>query len=175
MDVKVYKKETVLQPEGAQQVYVPSVIDIIPEFIEVEADSVINNTWTLESLKRIADVKIENNRLIINSDKVTYANGNLYAHVTEEQMIGCELAEGKEELEQQCALATIFQKGLDPLDLEDGIRWSEAILEEISTFQLIQDIMTAVENVTSAVTVVFDIVEDAEGRTYLSYKLQEAL
>ena len=175
MDVKVYTKETVLQPSGAEQVYVPSIIDIIPDLIDADYDPVINNTWTLESLKKIADVKIEGNKLIINSDKVTYENGNLRARLTEKQITGCATIEGKDELEQQCALATIFQKGLDPLDLESGIRWSEAILEEISVFQLMQDIMTAVESVTSSVTVVFDVVEDAEGRSYLSYKLQEAL
>ena len=33
MDVKVYKKEEVLQPSGTEYVYVPDVIDIIPNIV----------------------------------------------------------------------------------------------------------------------------------------------
>ena len=130
MDLKVYQKEEVLQPTGAEEVYVPDIIDLIP--------------------------------------KIETVNGV-------EMLTGCELVDGKDMLEQQCALATIFQKGLDPLDLNDGIRWSEAILEEVSSLQLIQDIIDAVERVTTSIIVIFDTVEDDEGRTFLSYKLQEVV
>lgn len=176
MDVKVYKKETVPQPtgEGAEDVFVPDVIDIIPDLVEVESDySIRDNKWTLDYLKKIADVRIEGNRLIINSDKVYYANGNLYVTLTANQVIGCELAEGKDELEQACALATIFQRGLDPLDVNDGIRWGEAIREELSALQLIQDITEAVSKVSSSIKVVFDTIEDDKGNQFLSYKLLE--
>lgn len=128
MDVKVYKKETVKQPSGAEDVYVPDVIDLIPEFEEING------------------VKM---------------------------LTGCELVDSKDMLEQQCALATIFQKGLDPLDLNDGIRWSETILGEVSCLLLLQDIIDAVERVTTSIVVIFDIVEDGEGGYFLSYKLQE--
>jgi hypothetical protein len=130
MDLKVYQKEEVLQPTGAEEVYVPDIIDLIPKIETVDGV---------------------------------------------EMLTGCELVDGKDMLEQQCALATIFQKGLDPLDLNDGIRWSEAILEEISSLQLIQDIIDAVERVTTSIIVVFDTVEDDEGRTFLSYRLQEVV
>ena len=174
MDIKVYQKETVLQPSGTEEVYVPNVIDIIPEIIELETTGdVMRNIWYLENLKRVADVRVENGKLIINSDKVRYENGNLYVTLTEDMMINCEEVEGKAEIEQQCALATIFQKGLDPLDLNDGIRWSEAILEEISALQLIQDIVEAVEKVSTSIVVTFDTVEDENGMSYLSYKLSE--
>jgi len=128
MDVKVYKKEEVLQPSGSESVYVPDVIDIIPK-IEV-----------IDGVETLTD---------------------------------CELVDGRDVLEQQCALATIFQRGLDPIDLNDGIRWSEAILEEISSLQLIQDIIEAVARVTSAISVIFDTVEDDKGNSYLSYRLVE--
>ena len=128
MDIKVYKKETVAQPSGEEEVFVPDIIDIIPEF------ETVDETETIKT---------------------------------------CELAEGRDELEQACALATIFQRGLDPLDLNDGIRWSQAIIEELSTIQLIQDIMEAVGKVTTSVKVVFDTVEDENGQQYLSYRLLE--
>lgn len=127
MDVKVYKKEEVLQPEGSEYVYVPDVIDIIPE----------------------------------------------YSESNEQQLISCEIVTGKEEVEQSCALATIFQRGLDPLDMEDGIRWSEAILGETSVIQLMDDITNAVEKTSTAVTVVFDTVTDKNGNSYLTYSLKE--
>ena len=174
MDVKVYKKETVLQPSGREDVYVPDVIDIIPSVIEIEdTDSVRNNIWNLEQLAKVADVQIIDGKLIINSNKVRYENGNLYITLEREQIVNCELVDDKEMIEQQCALATIFQKGLDPLDINDGIRWSEAILEEVSAIQLIQDIIEAVEKVTTSVTVTFDTIEDDNGNSYLSYKLTE--
>lgn len=176
MDVKVYKKEEVLQPQGSEQVYVPNVIDIIPEVIEAESTGDIrNHVWYLEQLKRVADVNVVDGKLIINSDKVRYENGNLYVTLTEEQIIGCEVLEdgNKELLEQACALATIWQRGLDPVDLNDGVRWSEAILEELSCLQLIQDITEAVASVTTSVKVVFDTVEDDNGQQYFSYRLLE--
>ena len=176
MDVKVYKKEEVLQPEGSEQVYVPNVIDIIPTVVEAESTGDIrNHVWKLKQLKNIADVSIVDGKLIINSDKVRYENGSLYVTLTEEQIIGCEIVDDDthDALEQACALATIWQRGLDPLDLNSGVRWSEVILEELSCLQLIQDIMEAVANVSSSVKVVFDTVEGENGQQYLSYKLLE--
>lgn len=175
MDVKVYQKEEVLQPSGAEEVYVPNVIDIIPQIIEAPVETVQNNIWTLDQLKRIADVEVRDGKLIINSDKVRYENGNLYVTLTGEQIVTCDIVEDKEMLEQQCALATIFQKGLDPLAVNEGIRWSESILGEVSTLQLIQDIVNAVANVSSTVLVTFDVVEDDNGNSYLSYKLSEVI
>ena len=176
MDVKVYKKEEVLQPEGNEFVYVPDVIDIIPTIVEVESTRDFrNHTWSLEQLKKVADVSVENNKLIINSDNVRYENGNLYVTLNIDTIITCDILEddSKELLEQECALATIWQRGLDPMDIEDGIRWSEAILGEISVIQLMDDITNAVEKTSTAVTVVFDTVKDANGNSYLTYSLKE--
>lgn len=130
MDFKVYQKEEVLQPEGSEYVYVPNIIDLIPE------TEIIDGVETITGFK-----EVEENAL----------------------------------LEQQCALATIWQRGLDPLDLNDGIRWSEALLEELSCLQLIQDIIDAVARVTSSIRVVFDTIEDENGNQFLSYKLLEVV
>ena len=78
---------------------------------------------------------------------------DLYPIITKDENDN-EIISGAEELtdedaliEQACALATIWQKGLDPLDLEEGIRWSEAILEEINVVQLMEDITNAVADI----------------------------
>lgn len=130
MDIKVYQKEEVKQPEGNEYVYVPDIIDIIP---------IINDSSGTEVITGAVEL----------------------------------LDDSRDLLEQQCALATIFQKGLDPLDPTDGIRWSEAILGEISVIQLMDDITNAVTKASTMVTVVFDTVTDSDGRSYLTYTLKE--
>ena len=174
MDVKVYKKEEVRQKQGTDYVITPNVIDIIPTSVEATSTGDIkNNIWSLEQLKTVADVDVVDGKLIINSDKVKYENGNLYVTLTEEQIIGCEIIEEDNDIiEQACALATIWQKGLDPLDKEVGIRWSEALLDEINVVQLMEDITNAVAEITPTVTVVFDTVTDANGNQYLKYTLK---
>lgn len=103
---------------------------------------------------------------------------DLYPIITKDENDN-EIISGAEELtdedslvEQACALATIWQKGLDPLDLEEGIRWSEAILEEINVVQLMEDITNAVAEVTPTVEVVFNTVTDDNGNSYLQYTLK---
>ena len=103
---------------------------------------------------------------------------DLYPIVTKDENDN-ETISGAEELtdenaliEQACALATIWQKGLDPLDLEEGIRWSEAILEEINVVQLMEDITNAVAEITPTVEVVFNTVTDDNGNSYLQYTLK---
>ena len=174
MDVKVYKKEEVRQKQGTDYVITPNVIDIIPTIVEATSTGDIkNNIWSLEQLKTVADVDVVDGKLTINSDKVKYENGNLYVTLTEEQIIGCEIIEEDNDIiEQACALATIWQKGLDPLDKEVGIRWSEALLDEINVVQLMEDITNAVAEITPTVTVVFDTVTDANGNQYLKYTLK---
>lgn len=124
MDVKVYKKETVIQPKGTENVYVPDVIDIIPV---IEGDLLSNAVL---------------------------------------------LTEDNDTTEQMCGLSTIWQKGLDPLDKDDGIRWSEALLEEINVVQLMEDIINAVAQITPSITVVFDTVTGENGQQYLTYTLK---
>lgn len=82
------------------------------------------------------------------------------------------LADNQEEIEQMCGLATIWQRGLDPLALDEGVRWSEALLEEINLIQLMEDLTNAVNAVTPTVDIVFDIATDDNGQQYLKYTLQ---
>lgn len=103
---------------------------------------------------------------------------DLYPVITKDENDN-EIISGAEELtdedslvEQACALATIWQRGLDPLDLEEGIRWSEAILEEINVVQLMEDITNAVAEITPTVEVVFNTVTDDNGNSYLQYTLK---
>lgn len=126
MDIKVYKKEEVLQPSGTEFVYVPDVIDLIP---------------------------------VLDGDVITGA---------------VELEDdSKELLEQECALATIWQRGLDPLALNVGIQWSEALLEEVSPLQIMTQLQDAIAETTTRVHLEFDVIEDSNGNSFLTYNLKE--
>lgn len=92
---------------------------------------------------------------------------------TEDKMINVEILEAEADtVEQSVALATIWQRGLDPLDLEQGIRWSETLLGEINPLQLMEDITNAVTTETPTVSVVFDTITDKNGNSYLKYTLK---
>lgn len=93
-----------------------------------------------------------------------------------EYITGAEVLEtDRELLSQECALATIWQRGLDPLDLESGIRWSEALLGEVSVLELMGDITDAVAAVSLSMEVAFGTITDANGVPYLSYSIKETV
>lgn len=90
-----------------------------------------------------------------------------------EVLDGCTLFEDERDLiEQECALATIWQRGLDPVSPDVGVRWSEVLLGEVNVVQLMEDLREAVADVTLNVTVVFDTVTDAKGNSVLQYSLR---
>lgn len=123
MDLKVYKKEEVSQPSGIENIYVPDIIDIYPDF-------------------------------------------------TDDVLVNASIVEEQDELEQAGALATIWQKGLDPLDEDNGIRWSEVMLGEVSVLEIMEDITITLSELSTAIQVEFDTVLDSEGKSYLSYKIK---
>lgn len=175
MDLKVYRKEEVIQPDGTLNVLKPDIIDIYPEMLEVVSENQVQNEiWSLDKLQYLADVKIKDGKLIINSDNIIYENGIIYIKITENKLYNAQILEDDSEelLLQECALATIWQRGLDPVEPEDGIRWSQVLLGEVNPLQLIEDINNAVENVTNSVIVEVGTVTSINGQEYLSFKLK---
>lgn len=175
MDLKVYRKEEVIQPDGTLNVLKPDIIDIYPEMFEIVSENQVQNEiWSLDKLQYLADVKIKDGKLIINSDNIIYENGIIYIKITENKLYNAQILEDDSEelLLQECALATIWQRGLDPVEPEDGIRWSQALLGEVNPLQLIEDVTNAVENVTNSVTVEVGTVTSINGQEYLSFKLR---
>lgn len=175
MDLKVYRKEEVIQPDGTLNVLKPDIIDIYPEMLEIVSENQVQNEiWSLDKLQYLADVKIKDGKLIINSDNIIYENGIIYIKITENKLYNAQILEDNSEelLLQECALATIWQRGLDPVEPEDGIRWSQALLGEVNPLQLIEDINNAVENVTNSVIVEVGTVTSINGQEYLSFKLR---
>ena len=130
MDLRVYKKEEVLQPSGSDYYYVPNVIDIYPH-IEISEE--------------------DGHEILTGADILT---------------------DDKDIIEQECALATIWQRGNDLVNPEIGVRWAEVLMEEINVIQLMEDLREAVADVTLNVIVVFDTVTDTDGNSVLQYTLQ---
>lgn len=129
MDVKVYQKEEVLQPDGSSKwIYMPNIIDVMP-VVEVRdgAEVITGCTW-----------------LETGSQKLT---------------------------EQECAIACIKQRGLDPCDLNDGIQWSECLIGEQPALIIMEQLVEAVEAVTSTVTVEFTTEQTTAGEK-LAFTLQ---
>ena len=175
MDLKVYRKEEVIQPDGTLNVLKPDIIDIYPEMLEIVSENQVQDEiWSLDKLQYLADVKIKDGKLIINSDNIIYENGIIYIKITENKLYNAKILEDNSEelLLQECALATIWQRGLDPVEPEDGIRWTQALLGEVNPLQLIEDINNAVENVTNSVIVEVGTVTSINGQEYLSFKLK---
>jgi len=67
--------------------------------------------------------------------------------------------------------ACIKQRGLDPIDMDDGVQWEEALAEEISVSTLIQQIQNAVQETGSGVDVEFYTIVSEQSVETLSYKL----
>lgn len=133
MDLKVYKKENVLQPNGtSEDVYVPDTIDIYPVLLSEESGKEI----------------LKNAEILDDTDNF------------------------EELIEQAVALSTIWQRGLDPLELNDGNRWSELYLGEINVVQIMEDLTNSVESVSPSVSIDFDTISDSEGDSYFSYKIK---
>lgn len=83
-----------------------------------------------------------------------------------------ETLEGNDELEQACALATIWQRGLDPLDEFDGNRWSQLYLGEINVINIMEDLNKSVQGVSPSVNISFDTVKDANGNSFFTYNIK---
>ena len=175
MDLKVYRKEEVIQPDGILNVVKPDIIDIYPELIETgKVNLVKDEILSLDILKYYADIEIKDDKLEINSDDIIYNDNVLYLKIKGISLSNASILEDNSEelLLQECALATIWQRGLDPVEPEDGIRWTQALLGEVNPLQLIEDVNNAVENVTNSVAVEVGTVTSINGQEYLSFKLR---
>ena len=175
MDLKVYRKEEVIQPDGILNVVKPDIIDIYPELLETgKVNLVKDEILSLDILKYYADIEIKDDKLVINSDDIIYNDNVLYLKIKGISLSNASILEDDSEelLLQECALATIWQRGLDPVEPEDGIRWTQALLGEVNPLQLIEDVNNAVENVTNSVAVEVGTVTSINGQEYLSFKLR---
>lgn len=128
MDVKVYEKEEVKQPDGrpSENYYVPNIIDLIPVYKEGSEEAIIDDFVLVEDTS-----------------------------------------------EQECSLATIWQRGLDPVEPDYGIHWTESLLGEIDAIQIIGELEEAVANTVLGAQIEFTT-KVIDGVEHLSYTIKVA-
>lgn len=77
------------------------------------------------------------------------------------------------DLEQAALFASLMQKGTDPLNPTQGVRWAEYLLGEITDAILMADIKNAVEEVSTSCSVTFQYATDsATDELYMYYIVQ---
>ena len=78
-----------------------------------------------------------------------------------------------EELQQAALFASVMQRGTDPLNPNQGVRWVEYLAGEISDALLVADIKNAVESVSTSCSVSFGFVTDSvTGNRYMYYVIK---
>jgi hypothetical protein len=115
MDFKVSRKETRLQPEGPVEVLVSSVFDLYPVFASDE-------TFAHRDLLTAQDLEDAEN-LIVDVEI---------------------LDDDREERLDRAMFALVKQRGMDPIEPDDGIQWAEAIIGEVISPVIIQQARRAV-------------------------------
>ena len=97
---------------------------------------------------------------------------DLYPVFNGSEITGVAILDGINDIEQGALFASVKQRGSDPLALNEGVRWAECLLGEISSELVIQDIKEAVRMVGNNVNVAFSTVRDSNGSSYLIYDIQ---
>jgi hypothetical protein len=118
MDVKVSRKEARMQPEGLVEVLVDNVFDLYP----ICAD----------------DPRYDGQDIYIGQDRVSEQD-------RKNIIMDIETVDGdRAELLDRAMWAVVKQRGGDPVEPDDGIQWAEAILGEVITPVIIQQVRSSV-------------------------------
>jgi hypothetical protein len=115
MDVKVSRKETRLQPDGPVEVLVSNIFDLYPVFA--------------------ADSRFLYGDLITGQDREDLDN-----LIVDVEM----LDDDRDELLDRSMFALVKQRGLDPVEPQDGVQWAEAVLGEIPAPAIVQQVHASV-------------------------------
>jgi hypothetical protein len=129
MDFKVSRKEARLLPSGPAEVLVDNVFDLYPVFGD---DKRYLGSEYLETLTS------EERRNLITDIEV--------------------LDDDREELLDRAMWAVVKQRGGDPVEPDDGNQWAEAVLGEVITPAIIQQVNASVGEEGPGVRVIPDTV-----------------
>lgn len=78
-------------------------------------------------------------------------------------------------LKQEALFGSLQQLGSDPLLPSQGVRWVQAMLGEIQSDVLLNDIKNAVQEVSTSCAVVFTAAQGTDGASYLVYDIKVVL
>jgi hypothetical protein len=118
MDVKVSRKETRMQPEGPVEVLVDNIFDLYPIFAD--------------------DPRYDGQDFYIGHDRVSeQERKNIIMDV--------ETLDGERvELLDRAMFALVKQRGMDPVEPQDGVQWSEAVIGEVIAPVVVQQVHLSV-------------------------------
>ena len=85
------------------------------------------------------------------------------------------LTEDVECFKQEALFASLQQLGSDPLLPSQGVRWAQAMLGEVQSDVLLNDIKNAVQGVSTSCAVVFTSAQGSDGNSYLVYDIKVVL
>jgi len=145
MDFKVSRKERRLQPDGPVDVLVDNICDLYPVFAD--------DTRFKHQEAYAAD------RLISGEDG---ENIIMDVEVLDD--------DGAERLDR-AMFAVMKQRGGDPVEPEDGVQWAEAIIGEIITPLVVQQVCSSVSEEGIGVRAVPSTVKNGS-KEYLVFKVE---
>jgi hypothetical protein len=142
MDVKVSRKETRLQPDGPVEVLVSNIFDFYPVFGSDER--------------------------FVYQDRLTGQDredlDNLIVDVET-------LDDDRQELLDRAMFALVKQRGQDPVEPQDGIQWAEAVIGEVISPVIVQQVHVSVSEEGPGVRAVPGTIVN-KGKENLVFKIE---
>jgi hypothetical protein len=142
MDVKVSRKETRLQPDGPVEVLVSNIFDLYPVFAS-DSRFLYGDLITGQDRKGMDD-------LIVDVEM---------------------LDDDRTELMDRSMFAQVKQRGLDPVEPQDGIQWAEAVIGEVPAPVIVQQVHASVSEEGPGVRAVPGTVVN-NGKENLVFKIE---
>jgi hypothetical protein len=142
MDVKVSRKETRLQPDGPVEVLVSNIFDLYPVFA--------------------SDSRFIYGDLVTGQDREDLDN-----LIVDVEM----LDDDRQELLDRSMTALVKQRGLDPVEPQDGVQWAEAVLGEAPAPVIVQQVHASVSEEGPGVRAVPGTVV-SNGKENLVFKIE---
>jgi hypothetical protein len=142
MDVKVSRKEPRLQPDGPVEVLVSNIFELYPVFAS--------------------------NSRFIYGDRLTEQDREDLDNL----IVDIEILDGdREELLDRAMFALVKQRGLDPVEPQDGVQWAEAVIGEVAAPVIVQQAHASVSEEGPGVRAVPGTVVN-NGKENLVFKIE---
>jgi hypothetical protein len=199
MDAKVSRKEVRLQPDGPVEVLVSNIFDLYPIFgddprsgldpslIPKDEDGgdpgyrfkIVGGNLLLEwddEAAAVPDAVLSGTGLIITAESVDgfylHDKDLFIAEGLENYIVDIEtLDDDRDELLDRAMFALVKQRGMDPVEPQDGIQWAEAVIGEVVAPAIIQQVHASVIEEGPGVRAVPGTVV-SNGRENLVFKIE---
>jgi hypothetical protein len=145
MDVKVSRKEARMQPEGPVEVLVDNIFDLYPIYAD--------------------DPRYDGQDIFIGQERVSEQD-------RKNIIMDIEILNGdRAELLDRAMFALVKQRGVDPVEPQDGIQWAEAVIGEVIAPVIVQQVHASVSEEGPGVRAVPGTVIN-NGRENLVFKIE---